>query len=249
MQYLEGYGAYQDNFLPNPSNPNILGMRFDRTTTAGLHYRINYLTPYWDPEGGFRFDVWYEGGLAQLPQTVGLQKVSSQFSIVKSVPDLSRWLTDFPALHDSVGPALRWLGETRVALRAYGATSVPNKGEFFTLGGGELFRGFDLAERQGSTAWVGSVEWRVPLATHLNVDFCDHVVGLRGVYGVGFYDVGNMYVNNRSEGPVAHAVGAGLRLDVTWFSFVERTMLRFDVAKAVDSHAPTQFWFGIMHPF
>jgi hypothetical protein len=48
---------------------------------------------------------------------------------------------------------------------------------------------------------------------------------------------------------VAHAVGTGLRIDVTWFGFVERSSLRFDVAKTVNLETPCQFWFGINMPF
>ncbi len=136
-----------------------------------------------------------------------------------------------------------------MAVRAYGATGLPTKGEFFTMGGDDLFRGFDQSDRQGSTVWVGSVEWRVPLVKGLTWDACDHVVGLRNVYGAAFYDVGDAYLNGHQVGPVAHAVGGGLRLDVTWFGFVERTMLRFDVAQTVNASSPTQFIFGVGAPF
>ena len=81
------------------------------------------------------------------------------------------------------------------------------------------------------------------------LDALDHIVGLRNVYGAVFYDVGDAYTRNRSVGPVAHGVGAGLRLDVAWFSFVERTILRVDVAKAVNADSAVQVWFGVMHPF
>src|SRR5262249_27702906 len=138
---------------------------------------------------------------------------------------------------------LQWLGDTRLALRGYGGTSVPTRGEFFTMGGGDLFRGFDLAQRQGSSVWVGSVEWRVPLARGLTIDAIDHVMGLRNAYAALFYDIGDTYTSGHSVGPVAHAVGAGLRLDVAWFSFVERTMIRIDVARAVNSNNGVQFWF------
>jgi hypothetical protein len=89
----------------------------------------------------------------------------------------------------------------------------------------------------------------MPLAKGLHVDFLDHIVGLRNVYGAAFYDVGDAYTLNRSVGPVAHAVGGGLRFDVTWFGFVERTTLRVDVAKTVNDDSPTQFWFGVQYPF
>jgi hemolysin activation/secretion protein len=146
-------------------------------------------------------------------------------------------------------PGLRWLGDKRLALRAYGGTSWPGRGEFFTMGGGALFRGFDLAQRQGSTVWVGSAEWRVPLATGLSYDVCDHVLGLRNAYGALFYDVGNTYIRGHAVGPTANAVGLGLRLDMAWFGFVERTTFRIDVARTINSSAPMQIWVGVGVPF
>ena len=243
--YVEGFTSYSDNFLPFPTQKALNGVRFDRTTTAGLHYRLNYLTPYWDPEGGFRLDGWYEGGMAQLPSTVGLQKISGQFSTVMSPPSLGGAFENAPILRG----ALDWFADTRFAVRAYGATSSPSRGEFFSMGGAELFRGFDLAQRQGSTAFVGSAEWRVPIVRRLKVDVLDNVVGLRNAYAAFFYDVGDAYAARQSVGPVAHGVGLGLRLDVAWFSFVERTTLRLDIAKAVNLDTGVQVWVGVNHPF
>ncbi|HBI46974.1 MAG TPA: hypothetical protein DDY78_29595, partial [Planctomycetales bacterium] len=247
--YLETFTAYQQNFLPFPKRSVPTGERFDETSTAGLHYRIDYLTPYWDPEGGFKLDAVYEGGVAGLNKLQGLNKLSGQVSTVRYLPDLTPALAACPRVQEAARPALDWLADTRVAVRLYGATGLPTRGEFFTMGGDNLFRGFDQSEREGSMVWVGSLEWRVPLAKGLTWDAFDHVLGLRNVYGAAFYDVGDAYTSGRSVGPVAHAVGAGLRLDVNWFGFVERTMLRFDVAQTVNTAAPTQFLFGIGVPF
>ena len=145
-----------------------------------------------------------------------------------------------------------WLGPlsaTRLAARVYGAAALPARGEFFPLGGDERLRGYSLADRQGSLVWLSSLEWRVPLVRCLTWDCCDHALGLRNIYGAAFYDIGDCYLNNHSLGPVAHAVGGGLRFDAAWFSFVERTILRFDVAKTLNASSPLQFWFGVQHPF
>jgi hypothetical protein len=249
MNYLEAFAAYQDNFLPFPVNPVPEGERYTRTTTGGLHYRLNYLTPYWDPEGGFLLDLLYEGGVADLQKWQGMHKFSAQFSTVKYLPDLSEHLSGMPTVYGAMRPFLLYLADTRVAVRGYGATGLPTRGEFFTMGGGALLRGFDLADRQGSTVWVGSVEWRLPLAKGLTWDCVDHIFGLRNIYSALFYDIGDAYTSGHSNGPVAHSIGAGLRLDVSWFGFVERTMLRLDVARAVNTDTPTQVWFGIQHPF
>jgi len=245
IHFLEGFAQYSDNFLPYPTQPIPNGVRYDRTTTLGLHYRLNTMTPYWDPEGGFQVDAWYEGGVAQQPSSVGLHKLSGLFSYVQSLPPLGRWLEGMPL----VKRAADWLSDSRFVFRIYGATASPAQGEFFSMGGSELFRGFDLAQRQGSEIWVGSVEWRVPLARRVDLDACDHVIRLRNAYAALFYDVGDAYINNQSVGSVAHGVGVGLRLDVAWFSFIERTTIRLDFAKAVNQDSGMQVWFGINHPF
>ncbi len=99
--------------------------------------------------------------------------------------------------------------------------------------------------------WVGSVEWRVPIVKRVEIDAVDHFVGLRNVYLATFYDVGNTYVNGKEVGPVAHALGAGLRLDVSWLRELRRSTLtlRLDVAKSVNTNTGVQVWVGINHPF
>jgi hypothetical protein len=249
MHYVEAFSSYQQNFLPEPRETVPGGQRYDETATAGIHYHLNYLTPYWDPEGGFQFDATYAGGLANLDTHQGLHQLSGQFSYLKSTPDLGGLADDKSALGRFLKPGLDWLSDTRWAMRVYGAVGLPTQAEYFPLGGSELLRGFDLAQRQGSMVWVASLEWRVPLAKGLTYDCIDHSIGLRNVYGAVFYDVGDAYIRNRSAGPVAHSVGLGLRMDVAWFSFIERTSLRFDVAKTVNDNTPVEIWFGIKHPF
>jgi hemolysin activation/secretion protein len=132
----------------------------------------------------------------------------------------------------------------------FGATSQPSKGEFFALGGSDRFRGYSTADRQGSSVWVGSVEWRVPVVRGVTWDVLDHVIGARNVYTALFYDVGQAYASGHGVGgDVAHAVGAGVRVDIEWFSFIERSTFRFDVAKTVSDNTGMQFWVGFTHPF
>jgi hypothetical protein len=232
MQYVEAFTTIQDHPLPQPQPPEPGADHFDHQTAVGLHYHLDYLTPYWDPEGGFKFDATYANGIPVFGEKQAYERLDGQFSMVKGVPE---WL----------GP----LSRTRLAFRIYGGAALPLKGELFAMGGSELFRGFDLKERQGSVVWIGSVEWRIPLICQVKWDCCDHFVGIRNVYTAAFYDVGDCYVLSHSLGPVAHAVGAGLRIDVAWLSLIERTTLRFDVAKTVNESTGVQFWLGLQHPF
>src|SRR5437588_11034101 len=120
----------------------------------------------------------------------------------------ARWLGGLTAqlawvncLPDGLG----WLSDTRLAFRIFGGAGFPGQVQYFALGGGELFRGFDLAQRQGSRIWVGSVEWRLPLLRHLTWDCCDHALGLRNVYAAAFCDVGGVRLNGQALGGVAEA--------------------------------------------
>ena len=241
FEYVQAFAAYQDNFLPFVRNRAQGGQRFDHSILGGIHYHKNYLTPYWDPAGGYALDVTYAGGEVNLPDGAhDHHQLSGQFSYVQFFPDLTKWWDT---------PLTEWLSDTRVAVRAFGAAGGPDQGEYFALGGGTLFRGYDQAERQGSVAWIGSLEWRIPMFQDVRWDFCDHVLGIRNVHTAVFYDVGDTYTNGRSVGPVAHAVGGGLRVDVAIFGFIERAVLRLDVAKTVNDDTPVQFWFGLSHPF
>jgi hypothetical protein len=61
--------------------------------------------------------------------------------------------------------------------------------------------------------------------------------------------LGDTFLNDTECGPIVHAVGVGLRINVAWFSLVKRTIVRFGSAKTVNDGVPSQFWFGLDHPF
>lgn len=232
MSYVEAFASWQRNFLPYTRNPVPGAERFTQETNLGIHYHADYLSPYWDPDRGFRFDVTYALGLPILDRPEISQQVMSQLS----------WVHALPA-------NLGYLSQTRLAYRIYGALATPTNGQFFSLGGNQLFRGFDLSERQGSAMWIGSLEWRLPIIWDKEWDGLDHTVGLRKVQLAAFCDVGNIYANERPVGPTAVDVGLGLRVELAWLSFLERSTFRLDFAKTVNASTPVQFWLGIQHPF
>jgi hypothetical protein len=241
FEYFETFGVVMNRSLPDP-RVFVPGTDLFRDQTAlGIHYHKNLMTPYWDAEGGYSFDVTYKYGLPIFGTERDFQQVYGQFAFVKGMSALSDWWGH--------GAVRDWLADTRWAFRIGGAAALPNNGLFYSLGGGDNFRGFELDQRQGSAIWVGSVEWRVPLITNFEIDCIDHVAGVRNIYFAPFYDVGAAYVNGHQICNVAHAVGGGLRVDVTWLGMIERTTLRFDIAKTVNGAYPLQFWFGIQHPF
>jgi hypothetical protein len=232
MHYLEVFAANQNRFLPLPRTTTPGAERFDTLSTLGMHYHLDLLTPYWDPDRGVRVDSTLAGGVPVLGETKDVLESQTQVSFAQSLPE-----------------SLGWLHRTKLACRLYGAAALPDHGEFFSLGGNSLFRGFDLRERQGNAIWVGSVEWRVPILRELDWGCCGHALGLDQVALAPFYDVGAAYLDGHILGSTAHALGVGLRLDINFVSVLERMTLRFDVARTVNESTPVQFWFGIQHPF
>lgn len=230
VMYQDGFVTYQDNFLPFPAS--IAGQRWNRLSMAGYHFRLNLYTPYWDPECGVWVDLTAAGGIADFTGWRGMGQGRVELAGVHHLPD---W----------TGP----LRHVRFAGRIMGLAAWPDYGQFYALGGGTVFRGFDLAERQGSMVWVGNAELRWPLARDVIWDVMDHTIGARNVWLATFYDVGGVYTNGRQVGSVAHAFGAGLRVEVAIFSFIERATLRFDAAKTINANTPWQFWFGIQQAF
>ncbi len=228
--YHEVFALYTDNFLPFARTALPGGVRPDESWNLGWHLRANLYTPYWNPETGGWFDVMFAGGQSQVPDWTGAAQGRVELAGVHTFADE--------------------YGGVKIAGRAVGMMAFPDRGQFFALGGGTLFRGYDLAERQGSALWVGNAELRVPIIRRCEWDALDHTFGVRGLSAVAFYDLGDVYVRGNSVGGrVAHALGAGLRADVAVFSFIERATLRFDIAKTINDATPLQFWFGVQHAF
>ncbi len=232
LSYVEGFTTYQDNFLPTPRVRADGAERYRSTFLNGIHFRTNLYTPYWDPERGFWVDLTYAGGTTRFEKAETTHQLRGELAAARKLPD-----------------GMGYLSDTRLAGRLVVASAWPNRGEYFALGGGQLFRGFDLRERQGSFLWVANAEARIPVIRESRFNVLDSFLGVRNVWMAAFYDVGDVYANGQSVRGVAHAVGAGVRVDTAVFSFIERATLRFDVAKTVNADSPVQFWIGLQHPF
>jgi hypothetical protein len=241
FQYVEGYAAALSNPLPSPNTPIPNSDPFNQQSLLGAHYHDYKLTPYWDPVAGYALDVSYQQGFAIFGEHQYSEQLFGQFSFVKGMPAWMDWLRS--------AHGLEWLMDTRFAFRVHGAAALPDNGRIFAFGGGDLFRGYDQTARQGNLNWIASAEWRVPIWQDIEYPVLDHIATAKNLYGVLFYDTGNAYINNHETGPIAHAVGVGLRLDVSWFGLIERAMLRVDVAKTLNDASPWQVWLGIEHPF
>jgi hypothetical protein len=147
LMYDEGFASYQDNFLPFARHPG--GDRPANSWMGGYHFRLNLLTPYWDPECGVWVDLMAGGGQVSFERggTEGMGQGRVELAAVKSLPD------NWGLLRDS-----------RVAARGVWMGALPERGQMFALGGGRCSAASTSRSGKaaccGSRMWSGDTRWR-----------------------------------------------------------------------------------------
>jgi hypothetical protein len=232
IEFVDVYARVENEFWQDAGvrKPGI--ERYDDLAAIGVHFHRDYLTPYWDPVGGYRLDLNFEHGMPELGGDETYHRLEGEFSTVKGLPS-----------------GLGYLSQTRLAGRLYAGYGWPVNGEHFQLGGSRRMRGMERAEIQGNAMWLASAEWRFPIWQNIDYPICDNVLAWKHLYGACFYDIGEMYLNKQSLGGVHHSLGVGLRMDMSVFSFIERFTLRMDMARALDDNGQLMFWFGMQQAF
>ncbi len=234
LSYLELYTRMGDNFFPDrdttiPASPLIQDYRDVRA--AGIAFHLDSQMPYWNPERGFRLDANYEHGFTAFSRGVTYDRLTGQLSTVRKIPH---------------GPD--WLQQTRLAGRVSGGYGWDSNGQHFRFGGPGRFRGVPATDVEGNAFWVSSVEWRFPLTGELDLEVLDNTASLHSIDGSLFYDVGQSFLFDAPQGPVDHAVGAGMYLQVPVLSFVERLTIRFEYGYSLVNRT-SAFWFGLYRAF
>jgi outer membrane protein assembly factor BamA len=232
IEFVEVYGRLENEFAGSGPVRRPGVERYDNLAAWGVLYYRDFRTPYWDPDAGYRFYCYYENGQPVLGGEETYHRVFAEGSYIWRVPD-----------------GYGYLSSTRLVGRIAGGAGWPDNGEHFQLGGSLRLRGLGRSDREGSALWLASIEWRFPIYRNWHLNIADNIARISHVYGAVFYDVGAIYLNGRVVNGVAHSIGAGLRLDVAWLSFIERTTLRLDVARLLGEDGPVLFWFGFQHAF
>ncbi len=131
----------------------------------------------------------------------------------------------------------------------YGWGSSEDK-NLYELGGMDGLRGFDRKTVRGANALLGSAEYRFPVIDGLKLSVADHLLTLHKISGVMFFDAGEAWCDDFSDGKFQKDAGAGLRFHITLGSFLEDMIVRVDVAKAIDDKSnDAHTWFGLNHAF
>ena len=194
---------------------------------AGLAFDLNRAGPYPDPHEGYKLHALFESaghffGSEQYFNRGTLEAAYYQLITRKST----------------------------LALRAQAGGGYPRDKDLFQLGGINSLRGYDRKAFRGSNMLMGSLEYRFPIIKNLNANIPDNLFGLESIYGVVFFDAGRVWYGEFADSSLKKDAGFGLRFKVNIASFVEKLIIRFDVAEPInDSKEDTKFWFGVNHAF
>lgn len=137
-----------------------------------------------------------------------------------------------------------------LAVRTKCGWGEPSERNLFDLGGVEGLRGYGTNTLEGAHMLLGSAEYRLPLLSGMRWYFLDNFFCLNKIQLVGFFDGGKVWGSAFARSKFKKDAGFGLRLHFDILGFLEKAVLRFDVAEAIDdSKEDIHFWFGLSHSF
>ncbi|MBU1998903.1 MAG: BamA/TamA family outer membrane protein, partial [Candidatus Omnitrophica bacterium] len=121
----------------------------------------------------------------------------------------------------------------------------------FELGGIDALRGYSRKDIQGAHAFLETIEYRMPLLSEAKVYFLDNIFCLDGIQAVAFFDVGKAWYSSFAESDFKKDVGFGLRFHFNILSFLEKAVVRFDVARPINDEAnkDTHYWLSFSQSF
>ncbi len=139
----------------------------------------------------------------------------------------------------------------KLAFRFKGSGGYPKDKYLFYLGSDTDLRGYDYKDIKGSSALLGSIEYRFPLTGDLDKRFFCNVFNLSKVQGVLFFDAGSAWYNHFNEAGFKKDAEFGLRIYFDVAGAAERLALRIDTAYPLDADKKEgpRVWVGINQAF
>jgi len=208
---------------------NIGNLSYKKHNEAiiGTTLNLNRSGPYPDPKTGYNIDATIENAEHFLGGRDYFWRGNIDWSGYKSI-----------------------FKEGKLALRLKYGWGWPTDKNLYQLGGSDGLRGYRLKTVRGSHTMLGSLEYRFPMARDINLRLLDNIINLSGVDVVVFTDAGKSWYQEFGQARFKKDAGLGLRLHVDIGSFLEKVILRLDVAQAIDEPKEKQrVWLGINHSF
>ncbi|MGE5197189.1 MAG: BamA/TamA family outer membrane protein, partial [Deltaproteobacteria bacterium] len=220
-----------DSAVSSTGNESKTDLYYRRKKEAifGITGSLGRYGPYPDPDYGWKFmpTVEYAGRF-----------LGGNYSFWRTTMELDNYRMILPKYQHKLAGRIKF------------GWGDPGGKKLFQLGGAEDFRGFDLKSIEGSRMMLGSLEYRFPLKSDIRLCFLDNIIYLDKIQAVGFFDIGKVWNSDFGSAAYKKDAGLGLRFHFNIAGFLEKIVLRFDVAQAIN--APKEephYWVGISHAF
>lgn len=214
-------------FAGSEDHRNVSYLKRDESIVGlNLHFERNHLYP--DPNEGYKIDMLVENS----GHFLGATQYFSRAAI-----DTAYYV-----------PVTR---KTTLATRFKYGGGYPDDRNLFELGGIDGLRGYDRKSVRGANVLLGSLEYRFPLKEDIHLKFLDNVFALESISGVVFFDAGHSWYSSMAHSSLKKDAGAGVRMTMSIGSFLEKMVVRADVAQAIsdDEEDDPHFWFGVNQAF
>jgi outer membrane protein assembly factor BamA len=196
---------------------------------VGVSGSIGRYGPYFDPDCGWKFTPSLE--------TAG-HFLGAKESFWRTTSELDNYLLISPRHQHKVASKIK-----------FGWGEASDK-KLFQLGGPDGLRGFSRKTVEGAHLVLGSLEYRFPIRSDIKLYFPGNIFCLDKVQGVGFFDAGKAWYSDFGGSDFKKDAGLGVRLHFDVLGFLERTVLRIDLAQAIGApKEKAHLWFGISQDF
>ena len=194
---------------------------------VGVDLYLNDAAPYPDPDQGYKFSSFFENAGHFWDGTQSFYRSGIDASFYKHT-----------------------VGKQKAAARFKYGWGFPDDKNLYELGGIDGLRGYDRKEIRGANAVLTSAEYRFPVVDHFKLSLFDNILSFDALSAVIFFDAGEAWYDNFDDGKFKKDVGMGFRVSTNIGSFLEKVLIRIDVAEAIDEKgADPHVWFGINHAF
>ena len=220
-----------DSFSTLNGQESITNFKYTKTNEAivGLAGSLSRCGPSFDPDYGWKFGA---------SQEIAGHFLGGDQSFWRSSAELENYYLFLPRYQQKLASRIK---------AGIGGSADKN---LFQLGGYEGLRGYSLKTIDGSRMIMGSLEYRFPLWDDLKLYFLDNIFCLNEIQGVAFFDAGRAWYGDFSQSKFKKDAGVGLRVHLGVAGILEKTVLRLDVARAINEpKEPAHPWFRINQSF
>ncbi len=227
--YIIRNQEFKDAGLQGQESIHSLHYRRKDEAIAGITGSLGRYGPYPDPQYGWKF----------MPtQEFAGHFLGGSEAFWRTSVELDRYHLLFPRRQHVVAARIKC---------GWGESSDK---DLFQIGGPDGLRGYGRKTVAGAHMFLGGVEYRLPVRGDLRWRAPGRFFSLDKIQAVGFFDAGRAWYASYRAADFKKDAGLGVRVHLNLLGFLERAVVRLDVAQAINEpKEDPHIWFGLSQVF